>query len=126
MDILNNVLLALGVGNLDISSLLHTGLLWALNIGAVAAARQWVYKKGKAFLASGRMAVVGVYLASLISLSIQGGFEQWRDASALAELFSQAGTMAIGLMVTYGGGKSIGQLLGLPGWLTSRFPGLSR
>lgn len=85
---------------MDIWAILGYVLAVVLNIGAVGAIRLKAYEKGKQFLASGRFAMIAVFVLCFLELLITGRFEALQDPQALIGLIERAWALAA---ATFGG-----------------------
>lgn len=66
----------------------------ALSIGAVAGIRAKAQEAGKAFLASGRFAVVAVWAICLLYQLVTGRFDQLTDGASIIALLKDTSLMA--------------------------------
>jgi len=79
------------------------------NIGAVAAIRGRAYERGKKFLASGRFAVIAVFLLCFAELLVTGRFEALQSQQMFMDLITQAATMALATTAVHAGGKTLAE-----------------
>ena len=76
-------------------------------IAGVAVLRSKAYDWGQNWLATGRFAIVGVYVIAFVFLLVTGRFEALQDPQQLTELLKQAWIIAGGAIGTHTVAKTL-------------------
>lgn len=91
---------------MDIWQILGYVVAVVFNIGVVVAIRAKAWDAGRKFLASGRFALIAVYVLCVLELLVVGRFDALQDAALLVKLLQDAWVLAGAAVGTHAAAKT--------------------